>query len=368
MTEKPESQTLETEADAAGSENHVSLRKRLAFSGIALILALLLCEFAVQLVIPQPTSWLDIYRRHPSIDTYALQPNVHEYVDTGECQWWVYTDDRGFRSAADATVAKDAPWCIGDSFTFGQGVEYEETFVGLLHADGAPGLGFVNAAVAGYGPVQYRQLIEHLVSTDGAPRRVLVVTYMGNDFHDCVWKAEDVGVADRILKRRTDLRGLIKRSSHLYRLVSRVYHRAVPAPEAPGFREVMLDEKNWESGILKDALKAYRDEFARISKACSSHGVALDVVIIPTRDAIGEARRRAAGEPPEIKGDPATPAKHAATIMKDLGIRFVDLTPALLQEPIDKTYFRHDGHFTPAAHRITADEIRKHYAALHQEN
>lgn len=367
MTTSPTPNASETKDEGPPSENRVSLRKRLVFSVAAMIVSLLLCEFAVQLLLPQPTSWLDIYRRHPNVDTYALKPHVHEFVDTGECQWWVHTDDRGFRGAAGATVPQDRPWCIGDSYTFGQGVEHEHSFVGLLQATGEPALAFLNAGVPGYGPVQYRQLIEELVTRDRTPRRVLIVTYLGNDFHDCVWKAEDVRVADRILKRRRDLRGLIKRSSHLYRLVSRVYHRTVPAPEAPGFRDVMFDAKNWESGILADSRQRYRDEFSRIASTCAAHGITLSVVIIPTRGAVGEIRRRAADEAPEIQGDPTIPAVYAGQVMQELGIRYIDLTPALLHEPIDKTYFRHDGHFTPVAHRIAADEIRKHYRETKRE-
>src|SRR5690606_5372855 len=111
---------------------------------------------------------------------------------------------------------------LGDSFTFGHGVDYERTFVASLAAR-EPELRFVNEGVPGYGPVQYRQLLELALARGTRPRAVFVVLFVGNDFQDCIW-SKDLPVYEGVLGARAGVKDLVRRRSHLYRLLARVYH------------------------------------------------------------------------------------------------------------------------------------------------
>jgi len=96
---------------------------------------------------------------------------------------------QGFRGRE---VARNGPSyaVIGDSFTFGIGVEDEETFVSLLDKnshdkDGAGfGASFVNYSVPGYSTDQQLLSIKKLLARGDIKNNVLLVLYLGNDIFD----------------------------------------------------------------------------------------------------------------------------------------------------------------------------------------
>ena len=118
------------------------------------------------------------------------------------------------------------PWtlCLGDSFLFGHGVDHEQSFVGRLQHDHVGDMDYVNAGVPGYGPVQYRRVLEYRLQQGPPPDRLLIATFLGNDFQDCVWN-KDLPVTDGILGKRASWTDAVKQHSHLYRLATRVYHQ-----------------------------------------------------------------------------------------------------------------------------------------------
>ena len=77
----------------------------LLFGGVSLSLALVVAEFGLRLVAPQPISWLSIYAPHDVLP-YRLAPGISQRVDTGETDWWVHVDTAGYR-AADAKRERD---------------------------------------------------------------------------------------------------------------------------------------------------------------------------------------------------------------------------------------------------------------------
>jgi lysophospholipase L1-like esterase len=72
---------------------------------------------------------------------------------------------------------------VGDSFTFGLGVNDDATFVHQLNASHPPGTSFSNASMPGFSTDQQALLIEQrLLSL--TPDRILLVVYLGNDLFD----------------------------------------------------------------------------------------------------------------------------------------------------------------------------------------
>jgi hypothetical protein len=162
---------------------------RLLLLGMSFGLSVALCEVIVRTVAPQPPSLLDIYRANPS-PPYVLERNVRAYCDTGETRYVVYTDEAGHRTSADPSRV-DRPEAakvllIGDSFTFGQGVNYEDSFAGLLDRS-EERYQFINAGVGSFGPSQYRQVLEQEIGNERFPQFVIVITFLGNDIYDCIW-------------------------------------------------------------------------------------------------------------------------------------------------------------------------------------
>ncbi len=327
---------------------------KLLFSGVSIALGLGLCEVLLRLVAPQPPSWLDVYRRHPTLATYTLQTNVERLVDTGESRWTVKSDADGFRVSRNGSAGGATVLCLGDSFTFGYGVDHEQSFVGLLQSQAGSSARWVNAAVPGFGPVQYVQVLQYLLDRPLTPRYLLVGTFVGNDFHDCIWRKE-AQVRDGVIGHRGDLRSFAKLNSHLYRLGSKCFHRFAPGREDDfQFQEAMAIAKNWDESSLKSAAAAYREQFQKLAALCRDHSIQAVVVVIPTRGAV-EAAARSAG----TDSGPRLPADQASKILENLGLANLDLTPSLAALDADQLYFRHDGHFTPLGHRVAAEAIAR---------
>lgn len=321
-----------------------------AFTGFA---CLGLAEVAVRYIAPQPPSWIDIYRRHPKLPLYALQPSTTRTAETGETRWTVITDAEGHRvgSLPQPSGACTDLW-LGDSFTFGHGVDYETSFVGQL-ATGKPEIRMVNLAVPGYGPTQYRQVLESELSSGLMHfNRVTTVLYVGNDFHDCVW-SKDVAVNDGVVGDRGDLRSKLKRASHLYRLAAVAFHRMHSTPEDP-FQAVLdelADPTAWGRNPLKSAYATFRDEVARIDEVARRHGAFSRFVILPTQAAV-RAREG---------GDALLPVQMAARALAESRAQVLDTTPFLRAHAREPLFFPFDGHLNELGNRVVAEAIRSRW-------
>ena len=88
----------------------------------------------------------------------------------------VYTDEFGMRIGKNQLykINKDNILIFGDSFTFGVGLEYEETYVGILQKK-LLDFNFYNHAVGSYSPsVHYYRLKKTLSNTNIVPKKIIV--------------------------------------------------------------------------------------------------------------------------------------------------------------------------------------------------
>jgi lysophospholipase L1-like esterase len=327
--------------------------RKLALTCCALALSLAAAELAVRLLLPQASSWLAIYRTHPELPIFSVDADLERFVDTGESAWTVYTDGTGSRTAAPdrrpARTREDALWVIGDSFTFGNGVDHEQTFVGLLDAAAGPAGSFVNCGTPGYGPRQYLLRLTHRLAHEPPPRAVLVCCYLGNDFQDTLWdKPVDPGEGKST--EPPSLKGLLKRSSHLYRLTSKVWHRVRPTREDRVWRE-LFSATAWEGPFLSRAAERFGEAMGAVVGACRASAVPLVIALVPPEYTV---RGATAGDSDR---DPALPVERATALLAELEVRVVDLTPALDAVGADDAYWPLDGHLSPAGHRAVADAL-----------
>jgi len=329
----------------------------------SVLFSLVFAELAVRVVAPQPKSWLAIYQRDPARPVYDMLPSKDLHVDTGETQWDILTDENGFRFDPELRESKDCKllW-LGDSYAFGHGVDYAESFVGLVD-ERLPEIETTNAAVSGYGPTQYRQQLEHVIEQGRTFDFLVVATYVGNDFHDTKWE-KNLVVADGILGNENDLKSLLMRNLHLYRLGASVYHRFSPRREAP-YRKIieqLARPDAWQEPFLADARSIYQQEMGRILELGRQQGAEVRFVILPTRHAVASEHR---GESPEAeRGEarPMLPIENAAQIFETLGGRYVDVTPAIAESSPSEMFFQFDGHFTQAGSIRAADAILDAFA------
>jgi hypothetical protein len=346
---------LPTPAPTPRKRRLVPLAAKFIIVCLSLLIALLAGEFVVRIVRPQPVSWLNVYASSDEPGdgpAYGLQQSIDRTISNGRAVWTIHTDAKGFRCADPASSAaaavKDAPVLLnlGDSFTFGFAVDHEQSMPGLIEAGFGKRYHVVNAGIPGYGPVQYRQVLERELAAGMAIKGVIVSTYLGNDFLDCITD-KNTPVHDGILGNENSLRGAVKRNSHLYRLTSNAVHRLRDS-KAEGRPEeaVLYQPAEWTEGKLKRAGEIFQAELIKIRDICRSRDIPLLVCIIPTDQSV---------EKPTAPFD--VPAQHATALLSEAGIRFIDMTPKLVAAGVGKTYLGWDFHFTALGNQITADAV-----------
>jgi hypothetical protein len=132
-------------------------------------------------------------------DAYRLKPNQAKLSRTPSFTCTIYTDALGFRDRAPGPRRFDRPYLawVGDSATFANGVEYQESFVGLFgQASAARGIDVINLAVGGHHLAeQEEQLRDFLAEAPRKPERVVVVftpqfmALFEKRHHDLVFKS-----------------------------------------------------------------------------------------------------------------------------------------------------------------------------------
>ena len=118
---------------------------------------------------------LIVYDRHLGWAMAPYWTGRHRHTDFDVAY---NTNARGFRGRFGQQGRKVA--YVGDSFTFGLGVEDEETFVSLLQS---PDRSTWNLGVIGYSTDQEALLIERKV-LEWQPDEIVLAVYLGNDLFD----------------------------------------------------------------------------------------------------------------------------------------------------------------------------------------
>jgi hypothetical protein len=322
---------------------------------LAGLLTFFLLEIGVRIFIPQPASWLPIFQQDPRHPFFSLIANAHCALDTGETRWEVWTDDDGHRHNPQRVQAgKPKALWVGDSFSFGHGVDYDQTWIGLLESRDKSPFHHVNAGVPTYGPVQYQAVLEDLLQQPGEVGLVCVTTFLGNDFHDTIW-SKDVPVKNGTIDDDGGLHSWVKKNVQSYRLITRILHK-YSAQNGQAVQHIidLSVPENWAAPHLQDAVGRFRDSFSAIASACASRGIPLVVIVIPTPAMIDATRALGVEETTEVSDERGTHYR-ALSILNELGLRVIDATPALAQHESTTTYFKFDGHLTPLGHAILRD-------------
>ena len=318
------------------------------FGLAGLALATLVAELGLRLVAPQPISWLSIYAPDDVLP-YRLAPGVSQHVDTGETDWWVLVDRKGYRAASPGVEnPDDAPYLLGlgDSFAFGHGTSYEDSLYGILDRE-LEGLAVRNASVPGYGPEQYRMVLEEHLEHPGL-EGVFLTSFLGNDFHDCIWNKERP-ITDGALGATVGRRYWIKKTSHLYRFLAA---RAHGFGWGRGESDLLLNaelmtHEAWNQGRLAEARRIFAAELERIRDLCRKRDVPLFVILLPARmtidDEVFEASLKSAAlEEGSWQRD--LPSRKAAAACARLALSYFE-TGEFLGSCPKPIYLRFDGHF-----------------------
>ncbi len=198
----------------------LSTHKKLLFSAITVLLVLALLEGGSRLLMDSTTNVPWERQRHlvtvlgfpalneilvPDPDLFwKLRPNLDRYrlsgriADSSALSFSVSTDARGFRRTPPVIAAEWRVVFLGDSCTFGVGVDDDQTFPAWVQQR-LPGVQCRNLGVPGYSAYQGRVLLEHYAFD--APPDVVVISFGFND--EAPWDTRsDLENAQRLAAER----------------------------------------------------------------------------------------------------------------------------------------------------------------------
>jgi hypothetical protein len=288
------------------------------------------------------------------------------------------TNSLGFRDRAvrEVPLRSDRPRLvfIGDSFTEGAGVRYEDSFVGRVDEALAPrGVEVLNAGVISYCPIIYYRKVQHLLEDVGLRFDALVVYIDIGDIQDEVtYKLDAEGnVRSRPVRRVQELaadqehggRGFF-RFPRLKKFLDR--HSLLWSHAYVGLERLFPMEGN-RAGLWTvddDVFEAYgreglelgRENMDRLAGLLRASGISLTVAVYPWPDQVRHHDLHSR----QVAFWSAWAAAHGAGFI-DYFPRFIGSAPP--GEVLDRYFIRGDVHWNEAGHRLVADGFLEHYAA-----
>lgn len=251
-------------------------------------------------------------------------------------------------------------FAMGDSFAWGAGADYKDTFLVQLEnklnarAGGHPPVEIVKAGIYAYFPAAQRLLLEH----DGArfaPDLVLLQFYP-NDLAETAMGLDNIRPSDEGFLMTQDAKNLGRAGKWLY-LNSHAARAALrPYLERKILERISLDpdEVYKTDGFYEPQWREIENELTKMKEICSRMGAAFALMYIPEKDL-----DRAGAEIP-----PARLTRWAA----ENNVAFIDLLPAMREaqaaNPGAPLYWEEDGHCTPLGYQFIADELLEKMTSL----
>ena len=353
--------------DASGRSAR-GLRGRFLLLGGSLLFCAALAlgtELALRLIRPGRLETAPALQPHVYSPVYGwrLRPSWHGRTRDGRT---VRLNHAGFRGAAagEGAPGRRRVLLLGDSLTFGTGVEDSETFAAQL-AQLAPALEPLNLGVSGYGTDQELLLLER-EGLPMAPAVIVLDVCVGNDVLD---NALPVYVYDGVTPKpyftasgeTLRLHDEHVRLHGMALLARRLRERSLAFDAllslAGGTQRAPLDHDDGEHWgprarlVLEHwpaAVELTQRLLARMDEVCAARGARLLVLLHPNRRAyLGDATFL---EPFAA----AAPRLRPATRMIDLRSTYLEQGLAWEDFTLDKL-----GHLNPRGHRLVAEVLAK---------
>lgn len=356
---------------------------RLLLLGFALAFAGVVAEIAVRIVAPQSVL---LWQPGPFVADgegyFRLRPG-HQGVATNRTEYRheFRVNSLGMRGGEPAPPAEGS--CrllsIGDSFTFGLGVEEDQVFLEVAAAQIGAGASLVplNGGIPAIGvPQAVRWLERHGLAAE--PDLVLLVIFVGNDLRDAVPDYDNWAVRDGQLAAPTGyspIKEWLFNNIHLYALLK----TALPAGVQQRLRAALGMGEPWSLRYAREVFQIYdpgvpplvRQGIERTDAAIGQltalaveHHFAVAAMLVPDIVQLDDARWRATLEHLGLVGadrDPRQPNRLLVERLERHGVPTLDLIDAFdvafdRGEPL---YFPTDRHWTVEGHALAGRELAR---------
>lgn len=326
---------------------------------IATVVACMIAEWAVRLLglAPSISTEYSNYTSSPYL-AYGPKPLSHRNGKsaTGEFDYDEKHNSFGFRDDEHALQKPEGVFRIlglGDSFTYGVGADFEESYLYLLErslnarSGSHPRVEIIKAGVPRFFPEPERMLLESLGKKFEPD--LVIVGFLPNDVIDTYYGLEAVTVDESGFLITRQARGLgalgivLYKHSHLGRLVLSEYVSWRMSQEYnPDWAAIYKENGFHEADWVK--IENENEKMASITKAI---GAELLVLHIPQKGPWADIR--------------SYPPRRLEQWAKARGVAFLDVLPAMKQAAQPQhLYYPKDSHCTPEGYAIIAAELAKY--------
>jgi lysophospholipase L1-like esterase len=324
-----------------------------------------------QTLVPEPLAGEHFSRLDPHLGLRYLPNAVWRFRHPEYVVDYAIASD-GFRGPSPGAAAPAATpdasslrvLLLGDSFTFGQGVAFEETWGAAAERqlrEQGHRVRLINAGMQGMDTRSELLLLREL--TTAYRPDVVVVGWLINDLYTNRPLESDSGVgagtarADASAGVDSFIQAGPPQTFHLLQLARRwatgsdaVYERLyLAAPDRGGyFREPLPARPRRQLAVTERLLQ-------QLAEACRAIGAPLVVVSIPQQfQALHRARHASGGDV-----DVALYDRHFSALARREGFAWLSTLGPLVASPtpVGDLYFRLDGHLTPAGHAIVGAAV-----------
>lgn len=362
----------------------ISLLSSITISVISTFISLLIIEFALRSFGYAPTYFYPRYLFIPDSNLgYKIKPLFKTKHCLGEFKVDININSRGLRDTEDFIQEENGLriLALGDSFTFGIGVNQQATYPNQLEeAIRAQGINceVINAGIPGYGTRQEVAFFKNY-GLEYAPKIVILGFLMANDAEDNLGNyivkngfiiTKDSKYPELPLSKFYIFKSFIRKHSSLYcfivsRLKSNVYARniilklglitdLIPA-------ELQFYKKDY-SNRVKTCYGVTKLMLRELKRRCIDNNTELLIIGIPLKTQVYQKAWETAKKQYALKDDEFDidlPNKMMSEFCKEEKINFLDLLPSFrkLAQQGKQLYYIIDGHLNEEGHKITAKFI-----------
>lgn len=341
--------------------NKTTLKGQIVALVLGGVLTVLVAEGALRILMPHwPEFFSGRFMRLVTVQDYGLvvtgKPGFEGYFtqNNGDFRAHIAINDFGLRNPDPVEAADGRIWVIGDSMTFGWGVEQNEMYTSVIsELLGSP---TYNIASPGTDVCGYQALYARMPDLV-RPKAVIVGLILENDMaiYDCRARAKDAAALGN--NQDTGAPGLMGLKIQLTKRSALYNFMAVSLKRVPMIREVLISigvikkehaylryfsEKNIDTVAASAA-----SELARM-KAMLPEGTPFAVLVAPGRF--------------ELRDGDAPYREMRLRISEELvkrGIGVIDPYEDFKAAGFMPTHFAHDGHWSPLGHRIAGKAVAR---------
>ena len=166
---------------------------------------------------------------------HDLRPNAYWKEKWGNQNYEIYTNNLGFKDKKIRKVnfKENNILFIGDSFTEGVGINYENTFVGIIEnkiSSKRDNYEILNAGVISYSPIVILSKLNHIINKRKLPINKVFVVLSNGDLHDDIFRYDSIS-SDYVVKHKdfynnkmlVNLNNFIKSNTIFYQLFKKIF-------------------------------------------------------------------------------------------------------------------------------------------------